>query len=140
VVAVEINATPLVEGDARLLRIVLANLLGNAWKFTAKAASARIVFDAQRNDDGRVVYSVRDNGDGFDMRFADKLFRVFHRLHREEEFTGQGVGLTTVQRIVARHGGNVWGDGEKGRGATFCFTLWDAPQLLAEARQANGEA
>jgi len=137
---IEIAETPLAEGDARLLRIVLVNLLGNAWKFTAKTAAARIVFDAQRDDDGRVVYAVRDNGAGFDMHFADKLFRVFHRLHREEEFPGQGVGLTTVQRIVARHGGRVWGEATRGVGASFHFTLWTDPALLAEAQQAIEDA
>ncbi|MCX7154877.1 MAG: PAS domain S-box protein [Rhodocyclales bacterium] len=139
-VHIEIAATPLAEGDARLLRIVLANLLGNAWKFTGKTAAARIVLDARRDDDGRVVYSVRDNGAGFDMQFADKLFRVFHRLHREEEFPGQGVGLTTVQRIVARHGGRVWGEAERGAGASFHFTLWTDSALLADAQESIEEA
>lgn len=133
-VAFEIAATPLAEGDARLLRIVLANLLGNAWKFTAKTAPARIVLGAQRDEEGRVIYFLRDNGTGFDMRFADKLFRIFHRLHREEEFPGQGVGLTTVQRIIARHGGRVWGEAERGAGATFYFTLWTDSALLADAQ------
>ena len=134
-VHIEITEMPLAEGDSRLMRIVLANLLGNAWKFTSKTAGARIAFDAQRDEDGRVVYSVRDNGAGFDMQFADKLFRVFHRLHREEEFPGQGVGLTTVQRIVARHGGRVWGEAERGAGASFYFTLWTDSALLVEAQQ-----
>ncbi|KAF0162905.1 MAG: multi-sensor signal transduction histidine kinase [Rhodocyclaceae bacterium] len=133
-VAIEIAATPLAQGDARLLRIVLTNLLGNAWKFTAKTGPARIVLGAQRDEEGRVIYFLRDNGVGFDMQFADKLFRVFHRLHREEEFPGQGVGLTTVQRIVARHGGRVWGEAERGAGATFYFTLWTDTALLADAQ------
>jgi len=139
-VDIEIADTPPVEGDARLLRSVLANLLGNAWKFTAKVAPARIAFNAQCDREGCVVYSVVDNGTGFDMQFADKLFRIFHRLHRDDEFAGQGVGLTTVQRIITRHGGSVWGDGEKGRGASFCFTLWSDPALLAEAREAADSA
>lgn len=139
-VDIEIADTPPVEGDARLLRSVLANLLGNAWKFTAKAAPARIAFKAQCDEEGCMVYSVVDNGVGFDMQFADKLFRMFHRLHRDEEFAGQGVGLTTVQRVITRHGGSVWGDGEKDRGAIFCFTLWDDPALLAEAREAADPA
>jgi PAS domain S-box-containing protein len=133
-VHIEITEMPLAEGDSRLMRIVLANLLGNAWKFTSKTAGGRIVFDAQRGEDGRVVYSVRDNGAGFDMQFADKLFRIFHRLHREEEFPGQGVGLTTVQRIVARHGGRVWGEARRGAGASFHFTLWMDSAMLEEAR------
>jgi PAS domain S-box-containing protein len=135
-VDIDIADTPAAEGDARLLRIVLANLLGNAWKFTGKTAPARIAFGAHRDADGRDVYFLRDNGAGFDMQFADKLFRVFHRLHREDEFPGQGVGLTTVQRIVARHGGRVWGEGERGRGATFFFTFWEDNARLAEAREA----
>jgi PAS domain S-box-containing protein len=133
-VTFEIAATPLAQGDARLFRIVLANLLGNAWKFTGKTGQARIAFRAQRDEEGRVVYSLHDNGVGFDMQFADKLFRVFHRLHRDEEFPGQGVGLTTVLRIVARHGGRVWGEGERGAGATFYFTLWADSALLADVQ------
>lgn len=133
VARIEIAETPLAEGDPRLLRIVLANLLGNAWKFTGKTSPARIAFTARRDEAGCVVYSLRDNGAGFDMQFADKLFRVFHRLHREEEFPGQGVGLTTVQRIVARHGGRVWGEAVRGAGASFHFTLWTDKALLADA-------
>jgi PAS domain S-box-containing protein len=130
-----VEETPAAEGDARLLRIVLANLLGNAWKYTAKTGCGRIVFGARLDDHSRCVYFVRDNGAGFDMRFADKLFRMFHRLHREEEFGGQGVGLTTARRIITRHGGRIWAEAEKGAGATFFFTLWEEAALRNEILQ-----
>ena len=113
-------------GDKVLLRAVLENLLGNAWKFTGKGGPARIQF-GRRGDPGQPVYFVRDNGAGFDMAYADKLFRPFERLHSESEFTGSGVGLATVQRIIQRHGGRVWAKGAEGRGATFHFTLAGQP-------------
>ncbi|MBI4266790.1 MAG: PAS domain S-box protein [Chloroflexi bacterium] len=109
-------------GDARLLRIALENLLGNAWKFTGKAAPARIEVGGIEKD-GRKTYFVRDNGAGFDMKYADKLFQPFQRLHKASDFPGTGVGLATVQRIIRRHGGEVWGEGKTGEGATFYFTL-----------------
>lgn len=109
-------------GDPTLLRLALENLLGNAWKYTARAARAQIDFE-QVDQDGRRVFVVRDNGAGFDMRFADRLFGVFQRLHAGSEFPGHGVGLASVRRIVARHGGEIWADAEVGRGARFCFTL-----------------
>ncbi len=108
--------------DAHLLGIVLENLLGNAWKFTGKVESARIEFGS-RSESGRVVYFVRDNGAGFDMAYVQKLFGVFQRLHAAKEFEGTGIGLVTVHRIIHRHGGSVWAQGEVGRGATFSFTL-----------------
>ena len=95
------------EGDARLLRVVLDNLLGNAWKFTGRQPRARIEFGALRDADGAPGFFVRDNGAGFDMTYADKLFGAFQRLHTLSEFPGTGVGLATVQRIVHRHGGRV---------------------------------
>jgi signal transduction histidine kinase len=113
-------------GDSRLLRVALENLIGNAWKFTAKEPEARIEFgvDEELSRRGRVpVYYVRDNGAGFEMAYADKLFGAFQRLHGSEEFEGTGIGLATVQRIVHRHGGRIWAEGEVGRGATFYFTL-----------------
>lgn len=111
-----------VQGDRRLLRLVLENLLDNAWKFTAKQPQARIEFGVAEHEDVP-VYFVRDDGVGFDMAYADKLFRVFERLHRVDEFEGTGIGLAMVARIVRRHGGKVWGEGEVGHGTTFCFTL-----------------
>ncbi len=112
----------IVQGDPPLLRVVLENLLGNAWKFTSKREEARIEFGVLRQDD-QPVYYVRDNGAGFDMARVDKLFRPFQRLHTEEEFPGTGIGLATVQRIILRHGGRIWAEGAVGQGATFYFTL-----------------
>ena len=109
-------------GDPVLLRMALENLLGNAWKYSAKAAQPQIRFDCVEQA-GRRVYRLRDNGAGFDMRFADRLFGVFQRLHSSSDFVGHGVGLASVQRIVRRHGGEIWAEGEVGVGATFSFTL-----------------
>jgi PAS domain S-box-containing protein len=110
------------EGDPRLLRAVLDNLLGNSWKFTSGRSLARIAFGVTR-EDGRAVYFVQDNGAGFDMAYADKLFAPFQRLHQASEFAGTGIGLATVQRIVRRHGGDIWAEGKVNHGATFHFTL-----------------
>jgi len=112
-----------VEGDGALLRIVLENLLSNAWKFTARHASARIEFGAAPQADGSTAYFVRDDGAGFDMAYPAKLFGAFQRLHSAEEFPGIGIGLATVQRIIHRHGGRVWAEGLVDQGATFYFTL-----------------
>jgi PAS domain S-box-containing protein len=110
-------------GDARLLKQVLDNLLGNAWKFSAGQSRSEISFGQQRGSKGETVYFVRDNGAGFDMRYAGKLFGPFQRLHGVSEFAGTGIGLATVQRIVVRHGGAVWAESSVGKGATFYFTL-----------------
>jgi PAS domain S-box-containing protein len=109
-------------GDGRLLRIVLENLIGNAWKYTAKHPSARIEFGLAEQK-GSPVYFVRDDGAGFDMQYAHVLFGAFRRLHSSAEFDGTGIGLATVQRIIRRHGGDVWGEGEVERGATFYFAV-----------------
>lgn len=109
-------------GDPALLGSLLQNLIDNAWKFTSKTPQSRIEFGAT-GQDGETVYFVRDNGAGFDMRFAEKLFIPFQRLHQAVEFPGTGLGLATVQQIVNRHGGKLWAEGKVGRGATFYFTL-----------------
>jgi light-regulated signal transduction histidine kinase (bacteriophytochrome) len=108
--------------DARLIKIVLENLLGNAWKFTSRHAEAHVEFGA-RQIDGEQVYFVRDDGAGFDNRYTEKLFLAFQRLHAMNEFSGTGVGLATVARIVHRHNGRVWAEGAVEEGATFYFTL-----------------
>jgi PAS domain S-box-containing protein len=110
------------KGDLALLRATLENLLSNAWKFTRNQPKPRIEFGSNR-DEGKIAYFVRDNGAGFDMAYASKLFGVFQRLHTTNEFEGTGVGLATVQRIVQRHGGRVWAEGKVGEGAAFYFTF-----------------
>jgi signal transduction histidine kinase len=110
-------------GDARLLADVLENLFSNAWKFTAGHPQACIEFGGMPGPDGSREFFVRDNGVGFDMAYADKLFGAFQRLHRPTEYPGSGVGLATVQRIIQRHGGRIWAEGAIGQGATFYFTL-----------------
>jgi len=123
-VAVDVVLTPLpsASGDAALLRNVLINLIGNAFKFSAKRAHPMIEIGAQQ-DGAEVAYYVKDNGVGFDMQYAGKLFGVFQRLHRPDEFEGTGVGLALAQRIVQRHGGRIWAEGKVNEGATFFFTL-----------------
>jgi light-regulated signal transduction histidine kinase (bacteriophytochrome) len=114
---------PHVTGDPALLRIVFVNLLSNAVKFTARREDAVIEVGAAAGERGEVIIHVKDNGAGFDRRYGDKLFGVFQRLHREDEFEGTGIGLATVQRVVHRHGGRVWADGDLDRGATFYVAL-----------------
>jgi PAS domain S-box-containing protein len=109
-------------GDPQLLRVLLENLLGNAWKFTSKKPRAKIEFSMNR-DNGKKTFFIRDNGAGFDMNYADRLFGAFQRLHEDTEFPGTGIGLATVQRIINRHGGTIWAEGAAGKGATFHFTL-----------------
>jgi hypothetical protein len=124
-VGVEVQPDMQVEGDPTLLRVVIENLLGNAWKYTGKCEQAQIWFE---RDPGTDSFTVRDNGAGFDMRFADRLFGVFQRLHSANDFPGTGVGLATVRRIVRRHGGDIWGEAEPNRGARFHFTLPQQPR------------
>ena len=109
--------------DVRLARIALSNLLGNAWKFTGKQPQARIALRVQQGEDGQPVYVVEDNGAGFDMSYAHRLFKPFERLHRNDEFEGFGVGLATVQRIVTLHGGEIRAESAPGEGARFYFSL-----------------
>lgn len=111
-------------GDANLLRIVLENLLINAWKFTSKTANPHIEFGSSQVDN-QSVYHVVDNGAGFDMNYADQLFGTFQRLHSADEFPGTGIGLATVQRIIHRHNGRIWAEGVVNHGASFYFTLHD---------------
>jgi signal transduction histidine kinase len=121
-VVVEIGDGLLAEGDPRLLRVVVENLLHNAWKFTSKHPSARIAF-GRCDREGKPAFFVQDDGAGFDMAYAKKLFGAFQRLHGTTEFPGSGIGLATVQRIIHRHGGEIWAEGAVEQGATFTFTL-----------------
>jgi PAS domain S-box-containing protein len=121
-VAVGIQPGVTATGDPSLLRVVLDNLLGTAWKYTGRTDRPRIEFGTTDRDGGR-AYFVRDNGAGYDPAYATKLFEPFQRLHRPDEFEGHGIGLATVRRVVNRHGGRAWADGQVGRGATIYFTL-----------------
>jgi light-regulated signal transduction histidine kinase (bacteriophytochrome) len=110
-------------GDAQLVRLAFQNLLENAWKFTGRRPSATIDVGLSRDRDGTPAFYVGDNGAGFDPEYADKLFGAFQRLHTTAEFPGTGIGLATVQRVVHRHGGHLWAEGETNQGACFYFTL-----------------
>ncbi|RLI54582.1 MAG: PAS domain-containing sensor histidine kinase, partial [Candidatus Thorarchaeota archaeon] len=121
-VEVKIQDRVMARCDRRLVQTALQNLVANAWKFTSKTEEAVIEFGSTRVD-GEITYFVRDNGVGFNMKYAEKLFKPFQRLHSDEEFEGSGVGLATVYRIINRHGGRVWAESTVGGGSTFYFTL-----------------
>lgn len=123
-------------GDPHLLRIVLVNLLGNAWKFTSKCEHAHISVGTVQDAEHGPAFFVRDDGAGFDQKYKDKLFIAFQRLHGQDEFPGTGIGLATVQRVIRRHGGDVWAEGEVDRGATFYFTI---PDLYASVPAKEGQ-
>ena len=126
-VQLELGEGLFVKGDSRLLKMVMENLLGNAWKFSAKQAKATIAFGQQEGRAGEVVYFVRDNGIGFDMAHAGKLFGAFERMYGSSEYAGHGIGLANVKRIINRHGGRIWAESNPGQGATFYFTLGEPP-------------
>lgn len=117
-----IKPCPPVSADPHLLKIALTNLLSNALKFTGKCKKAEIEF-GNRTEGNNIIFYIKDNGIGFDMKYADKLFSPFQRLHREEEYEGSGIGLAIVQRIIHRHGGKIWAESFSGLGTTFYFTL-----------------
>jgi light-regulated signal transduction histidine kinase (bacteriophytochrome) len=121
-VAFSLTPDLMVEADPHLMHIVLENLLSNAWKFTSRQEHPVIEFGQKSHAKERTFY-VRDNGVGFDMAYADKLFGVFQRLHSVSEFPGTGVGLATVHRIISIHGGRIWAESAEGKGTTFYFTL-----------------
>ena len=131
---VEVRIAPglTAEADPGLVRLLLENLLRNAWKYTRPRERARVEFGAERGAAGETVFYVRDNGVGFDPRHAGRLFQPFQRLHRDEEFEGTGIGLATAFRVVRRHGGRIWAEAEPGRGAVFRFTLEPGPGGLTE--------
>jgi light-regulated signal transduction histidine kinase (bacteriophytochrome) len=122
IITFEVQSGLVAHGDAGLLRVLIENLLGNSWKFTRKHAAPRIEF-GKGQARGKTAFFVRDNGAGFEMKYAKKLFGAFERLHSPGEYEGHGIGLATVQRIVHRHGGQAWGEGRPGEGAIFYFTL-----------------
>ena len=127
-VASRVDALPAVSGDGRLLDLVVRNLLDNAWKYSAKTDRAAIDVTCEHAGDGRIVVAVRDNGCGFDMDHAERLFQPFQRLHRKDEYEGTGIGLATASRIVERHGGRLWAESAPGEGATFYLQLDAAPE------------
>ncbi|HET6350607.1 MAG TPA: PAS domain S-box protein [Coriobacteriia bacterium] len=132
-VQVEVEENLCVFGDTRMVNVLVSNLVGNAWKYTMKTEAARVSITSTVDEDGKRWICVADNGAGFDTRYSSQLFEPFHRLHREDDFPGIGIGLATVKRIVNRHGGLIKAEAVPGRGATFSFWLPDADQLLVQA-------
>jgi PAS domain S-box-containing protein len=122
-VDISIQPALFAQGDHQLIHVLLENLIGNAWKYTAKTRAAHIHFEAKTDPNGETVFCIRDNGAGFNINHADKLFTAFKRLHSNKDFEGSGIGLATVQRIINRHAGRVWAEAEEGKGARFYFTL-----------------
>jgi light-regulated signal transduction histidine kinase (bacteriophytochrome) len=117
---IEVESNLIIMGDEQLLKIAVSNLVENSWKYTGKQSSTEIRFGFSKE---KLAFYIADNGVGFNMKYADKLFDVFQRLHNASEFTGSGVGLTTVQRVIDRHNGKIWGESEEGNGATFYFSI-----------------
>jgi light-regulated signal transduction histidine kinase (bacteriophytochrome) len=136
---VEWDLTPLpaVATDPAMLRQVMQNLIGNALKFTRGRPVAKIVIGSLCGSDGETIFFVRDNGAGFDMRYYDKMFQVFQRLHSETDFEGTGIGLAIVRRVVERQGGSVWAEGAVDEGATFYFTLPSSQIKLEERHESQ---
>jgi light-regulated signal transduction histidine kinase (bacteriophytochrome) len=131
----KIGTLPTVRGDTDLLRLVWINLLSNALKYSSRQPQPEIQVGTQTAEDGKEVFFVRDNGVGFDMRYADKLFNVFQRLHRQDEFEGIGIGLATVRRVVERHGGRVWAESKVNAGATFYFRIGEEKANTPETQR-----
>jgi light-regulated signal transduction histidine kinase (bacteriophytochrome) len=130
-VALTIEPGMIVHGDARLLRIAMENLLDNAWKYTGQNPDAAVTVGSELAGDERHFF-IRDNGAGFNMAYAGKLFGPFQRMHTESQFPGTGIGLVTVRRILTRHGGRIWADAEVDKGATFTFSLPTRSRVSAE--------
>lgn len=128
-ITLDITSGLIANGDHHLIYVMLENLLANAWKYTSTVAEARIEFGANQQDD-ETIYYLRDNGIGFEMQYADKIFDAFKRLHPDSQFTGTGIGLATAQRIIRRHNGRIWAEAETDKGAIFYFTLGEANDNL----------
>jgi light-regulated signal transduction histidine kinase (bacteriophytochrome) len=136
-VKVEISHLDPIEGDMAMIRVVMMNLISNAIKFTSKTPEPLIKIGSELNEN-ETVYHVSDNGAGFDMKYANKLFGVFQRLHGEADFEGTGIGLATVKRVIDRHGGRIWADGSPGSGASFFFSLPRKHDIVTEKEISGG--